>query len=409
MQDSFPTQIRTLRVRARLTQAELARKSEVSRRTIIRWESGAASPWIPELQKVLDALETPDQERSGLLSQIKTLRAAQANLSSAHHPTYRLAVFLRAMRRRAGLTSRQLAEQLGVHASSIVRWEGGELLPSADTVERLFDRLEVHPLEREAFRHLMEARSCLRPTPADLAGELREITFEGDEWTYAVFDLRFTELIDRLETMAVPETLSLRMEAHSVYAEMLARCHRHADAHGHARQVLRCVDEGSILPKSTYHRAKLVAAKCHFYGGWRSAQRGLALLDGLETAALTSELLSWRLSLYAEGYFLHGREELALCYGRSALAVAKSIPNALRTRKTELAHHLLRLGRAEEALATMPQIGDSTPANTAGECRLLGDILQTMGREDEARHWRGMAENLIRRYHLQPLFEGEHA
>ena len=173
--ETFPAQIRQLRLQARLTQAELARRADVSRRTIIRWESAIVSPWIPELHKVLTALGVPEIDQAQVLSQITAPRAVQCCSDSETHTTYLLAKFLWSMRQRSGLSARSLARRVEVNASTIVRWESGQLLPSAEVVERLFEVLDVRELEREALGQMKQVRFLSeQPNPESLAAELSE-------------------------------------------------------------------------------------------------------------------------------------------------------------------------------------------------------------------------------------------
>src|SRR6266516_2783084 len=91
-----------------------------------------------------------------------------------------LGAYVRAERERAGLSIRQLAGLVGVHASSIMRLESGQhTSPSPDLLQRLADVLELDPGELLAFigvkPSLPEPRIYLRKKYGMSEAEAQEI------------------------------------------------------------------------------------------------------------------------------------------------------------------------------------------------------------------------------------------
>lgn len=113
---SLPDQLRSARLAANLTQAQLAQRVGVADGTrIAAWESGRAEPHPRLWLVVCEVLGIPPVDPEDV-----TLRAA---------------------RLRRGMTRAELALALGVHASTVKRWEEGSSRPTArhrDVLQDLF-------------------------------------------------------------------------------------------------------------------------------------------------------------------------------------------------------------------------------------------------------------------------------
>ncbi|MDR3689993.1 MAG: helix-turn-helix domain-containing protein [Fimbriimonas sp.] len=409
----FPNQLRWWRLKARLTQTALAEASGISRRSIIRWESGASSPWIPELESVMAALHLPEEERRRLVSQLRTLRArlcrSEGGDSAAPPSAFR---YLRTIRIRAGIPPARVADALGVTQSTLFRWESGGLIPSTDSIERYYDICHVHPLERMALQKSKHSLGPLADDVDSLAEALWSIRWNWDEWNYVMFDLRFLQLLEHLENLSAKndQYLPLLAEAMAAYAGMQSNCSRFPDSLNTARRALKLTIGNTLFPKACVYALHLTAARGYYHqSSWRSALRGLAHLDELGSAALNSEYLSWRFCNYAECFTRHGNAAKGDEYSKAAQnAALRADSTTVHLRHCDRARVLLALGRHEESLEIMPPIGDLTPGNTASETYLMSDILSSLGRIDEASHWRRVADKQVVDYNLQPIFEHRH-
>src|SRR5438270_1432944 len=98
----------------------LAVRSGVGKSTLNGWETGASQPCIPELGRVLEALEVPPEQRQLALSLVdapRGIRSLRDTLAQGGGPGTAIRVpvaghLLRTMRRRRGLSLDQVAGDL---------------------------------------------------------------------------------------------------------------------------------------------------------------------------------------------------------------------------------------------------------------------------------------------------------
>jgi transcriptional regulator with XRE-family HTH domain len=140
------TLLRQLRRQRRLTQEGLATRAQVTARTLRYWEADQQQPRETELESVLQAVGATVQERAQILSLLTDRMSVR--LARNSRPTTDVASgvlgslpgtgdLLRAMWLRRGYTQDQLAAELGVSRTTIIRWEAMRTLPSAEDVMRL--------------------------------------------------------------------------------------------------------------------------------------------------------------------------------------------------------------------------------------------------------------------------------
>lgn len=111
-----PLDLREARRRAGLTQAQLARLVGVADgRRVAEWESGRAIPHPKTRARLSEALHLPQGED----------------------------VTLRTLRLRLGMTTEELASRIGVHRTTVVRWEAGAARPGASKRKELAKVLGV--------------------------------------------------------------------------------------------------------------------------------------------------------------------------------------------------------------------------------------------------------------------------
>ena len=86
---------------------------------------------------------------------------------------------IKAARKRAGLTQKEIADRLGISSSSIAQWETGTRKPKAETLQRLADALGVSMLdldERFAWQPDREI-SITVPQEEDLREEVKALAY----------------------------------------------------------------------------------------------------------------------------------------------------------------------------------------------------------------------------------------
>ena len=86
---------------------------------------------------------------------------------------------IKAARKNAGLTQKQLADKLGISPVGITQWETGVRKPKAETLKRLADALDVPIMELdERFAYHPGADvSIVAPEEDDLRDEVKDLTY----------------------------------------------------------------------------------------------------------------------------------------------------------------------------------------------------------------------------------------
>ena len=147
MKPSIGTLLMEWRIQAGMTVSYVARQSEISRSTLIRWESHVVIPCIPELSKVLTTLSVSDKQRIHALESIPKTRALLALTEAASTETIGLNRLLKAMRQRRKMSQSDLAKVVGVSQRAIGQWEQGVSWPEGQNLSVLLHTLGATPEE----------------------------------------------------------------------------------------------------------------------------------------------------------------------------------------------------------------------------------------------------------------------
>jgi transcriptional regulator with XRE-family HTH domain len=156
----FFRQLRKLR---KMTLQQLADCANVGKSSIQRWESGQSMPRENELRRVLCALSASEAEQYRALSLIEApwaYRALQCISEDSRvgldNPVITMppaGCLLTAMRKRNGLNGHQSARLLGVHPSTLLRWERNETAVPAERMDDIAKLYRLNPQERAALEH----------------------------------------------------------------------------------------------------------------------------------------------------------------------------------------------------------------------------------------------------------------
>ena len=138
-----------LRTSRNVSLGEVARRADISKSAISKWESGQHTPRPEILRLVLDALEADAQTRVSF-AELFDRRDAWTALGlpakgEIDHGC--LADLLVGLRLRAGCSQRQVANALRVQQSTISRWECGDFEPTVATREALARIYRLSPEE----------------------------------------------------------------------------------------------------------------------------------------------------------------------------------------------------------------------------------------------------------------------
>lgn len=383
-----------------LTQAELAAQAKVSRRTIIRWESGEVSPWIPELRAVLEALKVSGAEAEAISLKLRTPRAWK----EFKGPRRKLrGAFLKTVRIRSGKTIPALAIALGCNGSTIARWESGEVEPSDAWMQKLQVVLDIGHLELEELDEEMARPRQIELGDSDVEEELAGIEWPWDPRSYVLMDVRFLSLLDWLLASGAPERN--RCQVWSRYAERLLRCGRYIEAATISRNAIRAEESDETVDPDDLHRSGLVLAKAQLRSpSTRAARMAATAIEWLYKRPLNLDHYSQLLVVTAEKHLRNGNATAAVASAAQALSVVRDRrPELTRERQFDQAAILIQVGCFEEALDVLPAVGDRSPAEMAWEALLWASTLQGLGRSEDAEHWREVAQSQVQAYNLAPL------
>ena len=128
-----PGQIKALRDKLGLTQADLAKLADASSASITAWESGKTTPGAAKRTALADIAGMTVEEAAKKLGREGLGVGAEALAKSGEMTPEKI----REIRQRAGLSQRAFAKALGVSVNSISNWETGSTTPRRITVARL--------------------------------------------------------------------------------------------------------------------------------------------------------------------------------------------------------------------------------------------------------------------------------
>ncbi|MCW5937082.1 MAG: helix-turn-helix domain-containing protein [Fimbriimonadaceae bacterium] len=206
--------VRERRLAAGLSLSELARRSEVAKSTLSRWEAGKVEPDVAPLELVLDALGTGPAEKLRVFGALRAPRGTRAvkefdqedgkffDQIGVSAPAFGSA--LRALRGRSGLSAQELADRLGVARSTFGLWETGDRVPSQESLDRLATLCGATPEERASLRGRSLTVTSAEPGRDGLAewlqalvetlarnrtvNEVEAAGFEAEAWRLAQHD-----------------------------------------------------------------------------------------------------------------------------------------------------------------------------------------------------------------------------
>jgi len=119
-----PKQIKALRKKLSLTQADLAKRLGVSTSTVTAWERGKATPGRQARKALKDLMRAP----AAATRQAPPSTPPASELTPAQ---------ISELRKKAGLSQAQLAARLGVSPNTVSNWETGNTTPRRSSVEKL--------------------------------------------------------------------------------------------------------------------------------------------------------------------------------------------------------------------------------------------------------------------------------
>jgi len=176
--ENFAGLIREIRVKSGLSRGKAAAQAGIAHSTLGRWETGKCRPWIPELERLLDALKVNPADRAAVMLCVNSVRLLHhVRDSSPDEPTIAGHNLLRAMRLRRGLSRAAVATGLGVSSRTLGYWESGDAWPSEANLHALCFALGAEP---EELMELLKGPIIARQDSLDLSMQLHDAWRQGE-------------------------------------------------------------------------------------------------------------------------------------------------------------------------------------------------------------------------------------
>ena len=246
-----------------LTQAQLAIRSGVVLRSVAYWEKGVHAPGIGELESLAGALNLTLEERQILLSFLPTGKISKIVRGAAVWADIAppgAGDLIRALRWRKRLSRDQVANALGVHHTTVMRWEEAQTVPNEETRLRLCDLLGAFPEERAALLappHAVPLWNEIAPTLDAYREEAARLERGSGREADPLFDLRAYLLTGTLWTLAAREPRARLILAQTYAARAVYACVRGNDdtALNHSGRSLDLIAGENAPPKGTLYLA----------------------------------------------------------------------------------------------------------------------------------------------------------
>ena len=401
---TFGSYFRNLRKKWGFTQEQAADAAGISLRTLIYWEKDERVPRLPELQMTLIALRASEAETDACLRLLRAPRvlalaqeraeeAAPAHIGPLPH----LGGFLKTLRLRRQWSQEQAAAGMGVHLTTLARWERLDALPDAEDLTRICGLLRATPEEARALAVLRLSA----PPPPDAAAPLEawreRIALFQRQTERPVSPLTdLTALMLRRELWPVaaqkPEAQSLLAELDAHYAQWLALRGRTAESERYAQRSLETV-VGRFAPKPFWLEAIRCAAVAAVEKPTRAPEQGYRIFKRWRPYFTEPNAQSRLYLSMAEYASQAGRDAAALdLLGEAETAMAQK-PSlvALRRAQTARARIYTRKGQVIEALDLLPTEPEADLVSRLIHASLWTNALRKAG------------ESRIARGHLQSL------
>jgi transcriptional regulator with XRE-family HTH domain len=350
------------RERRSLSLGQLARAAGVHKSALSRWEAGTFKPRVAELEATLAALGVSAAESALAFACIPAPRAVRhlsSDLAAATSAPLTKGDLLRALRLRKGWTQAELAHEVGVSHQLVAYWERMERLPSHE---------QIHALCFALGARLDEVVALTTGSSADPPGREARTWDEAEQEIRAFIVSGLTVSPDVLPYYLLDERLwrwSLREERARhwllrvrVYHAFNHRAHLHWGLVDRMLRKAREVVPDAEMGLELRLRHLILSARLAVFGGHRPApERGVRLLQPwVEASRSLPEFQAWILSDLAKYAALEGSFDGAVALSEQASAAAERRDHWLELwlRRCDQGALLVQAGRAEEALAVLP-------------------------------------------------------
>lgn len=417
METTLGVQLRQWRERRGLSVAEVAQDAKIAPSTLRRWEQGLVQPQIPALKAVLQALNLNASEQQAAILLLDAPRAIADSRDSIQKNLENLQSIpsagdlWRAMRMRAGLTARQVAEALQVDSGRVCKWEQSQCVVPAERLEELFVLLKA---DKEERKELSERRLILSPPLDQALTDLEQC--EELLWKYAHKIQQGERFSEDLHLFALeahlwrqvhtdPHAFEILQRTWVWHADHLLWRGRFKEMHHYAMRVSEALDHHR--PMKFYH-VKAVCLCARFVverrtaAGYREALRLLADIQNAPSRPHTVDIYRDMASYSA----VLGRTEEALRLLLHSRKTAMQFEDIAGVKQADFVEGrtLVNAGNAGKALPLLLDI----PWQNPNETLLLSDVLSQayiqLHQWKEAQEHMAILEDVITRHHPHQLW-----
>ncbi len=415
--DSIGDWIQKARTAKGWSVSRLAREAGVAPSTVLRWERGLTRPSVPEMEAVLRALGTSEEQKRQVLLLLNATRAVKAldwvrdELKPYDRPPL-IGDVIRALRWRKGWSVAELAHALQVSERTIRTWEHSESLPSDELLHQLCFVLDASG-EEAAF--LTSRKIHLVVPDPELSMEERFArsleTMRYRFWRGEVdgMDLDFLTLTAQAWWLAQkhPNGAYCLGSVLITHCQWLLHQMRVKEAEQYANAAWRVV-----RPQKGHARGSVWLIHAIARGAMRNREGQVVkpmvgaqiLHDWLPHAHQWPEMEAWFLRSIAECLTIANRSAEAVSMSQSALELAQRSgePIECHLARTAHAYVLAKVGKPREALDYMGVCTSLHPSVRVEEALLWCEILKAVGEGQEALKWLQQAHQMVQQFHLRP-------
>ncbi len=407
-----------------------ARQAELTRMTLHRWETGQCWPRLPELEAYLRALGVSASQRQQALALIEAPRALvrvrqeTARQNQTHEVPGKLSAtvaggLLYALRQCRDLTLDEAARLLGVHKSTLSRWERGEAWPTSERLHQVCFLLGASPQElmaltREPFAEGDEDADSIEALSGELVRVCMLAPHDPEE---ALKDLLFLQLEARVwPHSSRPEYALLLSNVRAAYASYLSGSKRYGEASRWADGALentRAV-RGTVKNDVWWLYAMQARARCDIFGTKRgSLKLAMDTLRDCLSQMTQPDFAAWVMQVMAECALHGGDKQAAVRWSTAACQKVRESEqeSEIAARQCNYVALLLSAGLPQQALEAIPQHGikgetaDEMPLypNQRTQMALHGaKALYALHDKQEAHEWLTRGYRLLDTGYLSP-------
>ena len=344
-----------------------------------------------ETNSCLSLLRAP---RAISLAQARAAEAAPAHIGPLPHT----GDFLKTLRLRRHWSQEQAAAGLGVHWTTLARWERLDALPAPENLARICGMLQATP---EETRVLASPRFSIPPLPdaaltlEDWRERLAAFQRQTEMPHSPLTDLMALMLRRELWPVAAmrPEAQNLLAELDAHYAQWLALRGRTAESERYARRALDTV-AGRFAPKPFWIEAIRCTAVAAVEKPVRAPEQGYRIFKRWHTYFTEPASQARVYHSMAEYASQAGRKETALKLLDEAEAAIAQRPDSASLQRARMARARIytRNGQVLEALELLPREPENDLVSRLIHSSLWTNALRKAG------------EGHIARGHLQSLY-----